>query len=83
MRTAQHNMTDGTVCFVSLTCLRSLVSVFEMFELVCFVFLRWLFEMSAHSGNWRPIPIIAKTRSAEDVGKRKTTHNVEFDAYLV
>jgi hypothetical protein len=27
--------------------------------------------MFAQSGNWRPIPIIAKTRSAKDVGKRK------------
>ena len=54
-----------------LRCLRSLVSVFEMFEKFVLCVLRCFFEMFAQSENWRPIPTIAKIRYAKDVGKRK------------
>ena len=44
-----------------LRCLRRLLCVFDVS----------FFEMFVQSGNWRPIPIIAETGSAKDVGKRK------------
>ena len=57
---------------VSLRCSRSLFCVFDILKKfgqclwdvweVCSVFLRCRFEMFAQSGNWRPIPIIAKAR---------------------
>ena len=48
---------------------------------VCFVFLWCLFEMFAQSRNWRPIPIIAKTRSV--VRKIETQHIVVCQCVLM